>query len=347
MKRRPRGRGRSSIRPSVAAPDASAVDGAGSVRAAPRDAAAVRYFDAALTYARNRSSERPSRGLVGGERRRPGEPRRDHSAEHAAVPRSRPWRPGRSAAIVVSLNPMYRAPELGEAVRRLRAAGGHLPRRSMGHRLRRGRGRRRIARARASGRAGASSRRRDDARVLPPRATRRPERALRDHSRRADRGRRARRDLRRRRRLAALHLGHDGRAEGRDADPSQSRRQCARSARDHFELGPAFAHFRRGAAVPCHGLRDPVGGGLRGGRVAGPDLSLPARRRAGRVPRASADLHHRRHHRVHRADEPTGGDARRISPASTISIPAARRSRRRWSRRSRSASAARSAAPTA
>ena len=104
--------------------------------------------------------------------------------------------------------------------------------------------------------------------------------------------------------------------------------------RDHFEL-TALAHLRRGAALPCHGLRDPACCGFRGGRRARADLPLPSADSARRLPRTQADLHHRRDHGFHRAHESSRTPRAAISRASRISIPAARRSRPRSSTLSR------------
>ena len=107
-------------------------------RAAPGEAPAVFYFDATLTYAElDRLSDRlaawlSERGVGSGDR-------------VAIVLQNTPqfliaavaaWK---LAAIVVSLNPMYRTPELSKLFADCEPKVDYLPRRSVGHCLRRSR----------------------------------------------------------------------------------------------------------------------------------------------------------------------------------------------------------------
>ena len=161
--------------PGVAAPDASAVTALDLFATAPRDAAAVRYFDATLTYGEiDRLSDRLA-GWLAAKGVGPGN-------RVAIILQNTPqfliatvavWKIG---AIVVSLNPMYRAPELAKLFadcepRAILCHDEHWD----------------IVCAAASGAvdpqlviwtSGREFQRRDDVRVLPPRGDAPAERAL-------------------------------------------------------------------------------------------------------------------------------------------------------------------------
>ena len=131
-----------------------------------------------------------------------------------------------------------------------------------------------------------------------------------------------------RRRVPDLHLGHDRRAQGRDEHPPQrgvhrpGLPRLGRSGRDDVVLGiaPLF-HIT--------GLIGHIAVALLVAGAAGAGLPVRAAGRRRRLPRAPADVHHRRDHRVHRAAERAGRHEGRASPRSPRSTRAARRSRRR------------------
>ena len=232
-------------------------------------------------------------------------PRRDHASEHAAVRRSRRWPHGSSAAIVVSLNPMYRAAELAQAVRGLRGR-----RRVVCHDDQwddvAGRGRGVVDSGTLhSGPAGASSR---------PATTRA---SCRASAQRAGREGSAASGCPAKPHAAPLQLARDdvalllytsgttGVAKGRDADPSQSRRTTPRYAATFRARAGASRIFGVAPLFHVTGFEIQLVERFAARCRAGADLSVPAGRRARRVPRTSSDLHHRRDHRLHRADEPT------------------------------------------
>ncbi len=161
--------------PGLAAPDPRALTALDLFRAAPSDAEAVFYFDAALSYAEiDAGSEHLAcwlcaRGVERGDR-------------IAVILQNTPqfliaavaaWKLG---AIVVSLNPMYRAPELANlfADCRPKAAICHDDQFDITAKAADGV----IAPSLVLWTSGREMQRRDDARVLPARADAPPERAL-------------------------------------------------------------------------------------------------------------------------------------------------------------------------
>ena len=246
------------------------------------------------------SPQRPARRLALDARRRQRRPRRDRPSEYTAV---RHRGRGRVETRGDRRQPQSDVSHAGtqQAFRGLRAQGCDLPGRSMGHRLRCG-----CAPSIPSwfcGPAAASSRRETiRACCAKPSARRRQRKPWRKSLPRIQSAAGGSRSGIGRRRVAALHLGHNGRSKGRHADAPQSRCECVGLPRS-FRAQPRLAHFRGRAAVPRHRLRDPVGSAF----AAGAALVLTYRFRADdgarRFPRTPAHFHRRRHHRVHRAHE--------------------------------------------
>ena len=191
---------------------------------APREAPAFYYFDTCLSYG---DIDLLSDRLAGWLSRK-GVGRGDRVAivlqnvPQFAIATVAAWKLG---AIVVSLNPMYRAPELAKLF------ADCTPKAVLCHD-----DQWETVSSAAAGMiepdlvlwtGGHEFQTRNDARVLPPPGKAPAEQAMAKATRASAAGAFARDPRSRRHRTAALHVRNDRRAERRHADPPQSRRQCA------------------------------------------------------------------------------------------------------------------------